>query len=67
MYTEEVKFGTGCTGEATFSDDGGVDMLLMRVPGLGDVDFSGYRMGGPSQPGDLQEEWDDFRRDAYER
>ena len=67
MDSEEVKFGSGCTGEATFFEDNDVAIVLRNVPGLGDVKLSGSRRGGPSQPGDLQEEWDEFRRDAYGR
>jgi hypothetical protein len=67
VETDELRFGSGCTGEATFFDNGGVEVVLKRVPELGDVVFEGERMGGPSQPGDLQGEWDGFRREAYGR
>lgn len=67
--TGELKFGAGCVGEFRLSDDvpGGITGLLKKVPGYGDVDFYGGRMAGPSQTGDLQAEWDGFRKDAYGR
>lgn len=67
MYTEEVKFGSGCTGEATFFENGNLMIDLHNVPGLGNVEMSGHRMHGPSRPGDLQQDWDHFRRIAYGR
>ena len=66
--TEEVKFGTGCTGGATFFKDGEsmvVDVVLRNIPGMGDVHIRAYRLRGASQAGDLQEDWDDVRRVAY--
>lgn len=67
MYTEEVRFGSGCTGEATFFENGNLMIDLHNVPGLGNVEMSGYRMHGPSRPGDLQQDWDHFRRTTYGR
>ncbi|KAL1608194.1 hypothetical protein SLS60_003133 [Paraconiothyrium brasiliense] len=67
--TGELKFGSGCTGEFRFIEGASGDMtgVLRNVPGLGDLEFYGGRMAGSPQTGDLQTEWDAFRRDAYGR
>ncbi|KAJ4353786.1 uncharacterized protein N0V89_005516 [Didymosphaeria variabile] len=67
--TGELRFGSGCTGEFRFIEGASGDLtgVLRKVPGFGDVEFYGGRMAGLPQVGDLQTEWDAFRRDAYGR
>ena len=67
MYTDEVTFGSGRTGEATFFEDGRLIVDLYNVPGFGNVEMSGHRIHGGSRPGDLQQDWDHFTRIAYGR
>ncbi|KAF2446059.1 hypothetical protein P171DRAFT_442514 [Karstenula rhodostoma CBS 690.94] len=54
----EVRFG--------FSEDvpGGITGLVRKVAGRGNVEFDGGWRAGSSQAGDVQAEWDGFRRNG---
>lgn len=68
LDTQEVKFGTGCSGEMTFWGDEEVEVVLRGVPGWGRVEVLGSRRAGGAREGlvgDLSGEWAGFRREAY--
>ncbi|KAH7074878.1 hypothetical protein BKA63DRAFT_553769 [Paraphoma chrysanthemicola] len=67
LDTGELKFGKGCTGEMVFSGGGRMSACLWEVPGVGEVDFEGWREDGDAVEGDWREEWDGFVREAYGR
>ena len=61
---EEKESGPGCSGEVTFSEFGGLDLELHRVPWIGPIwlKIEATRMDGPSRTGDLQQSWDRMRK-----
>jgi len=70
LETGELRFGKGCVGEMTFYDDyQGVSVIgtFYGLSRLGDVQIWGERMSGGREVDDLQEEWDEFPREAYGR
>lgn len=67
LESGQLTFGRKCTGDIEFFADQTLRGYLFDVPGAGAVDFEGTRVPGPAVQNDLQDEWDDFVKQAYGR